>query len=140
MADDLLVLASPVTAQPAQATDTVDPGPDVTALLVTEQVRIAQSALAATTAASATPSTRSLLAPLGRMLLPPAGLALVDLLADTGAPVLNRSSSESVTEAAQQAAGLVAVPTAVLTALTLLGWALKPAAIKASAFVAGRIG
>ncbi|MDH5422456.1 MAG: hypothetical protein OEY55_11690, partial [Acidimicrobiia bacterium] len=46
----------------------------------------------------------------------------------------------TVTEAAQQAAGPVAVPAAALTAITLLGWVLKPAAIKAAAGVAGRNG
>jgi len=138
--DDLLILASHAPAPEAQPTEISDPGPDVTALVATEQIRFPQSVLAAPNAASVPAGAGSLLGPIGRMLLPPAGLALVDLLADTDAPVLVGSNSESVAEAAQQAAGLVAVPAAALTALTLLGWALKPAAIKVSAFVAGRIG
>lgn len=128
-----------VTTQPVEAIEAVDPGPEVTALLASEKVRITRAAPALSTAESAPPSAGSVLAPLGRLLLPPAGLALVDLLSDTDAPTLIGSNRESVAEAAQQAAGLVAVPAA-LTALALLGWALKPAAIKASAGVAGRNG
>ena len=139
MADDQLGLATPL-AQPDHASDVVDPVPAVTALLVSEQIRITQSVLAASAAESANAGPSSVLAPLGRLLLPPAGLALVDLLSDTGAPTLIGSNSESVSEAAQQAAGLVAVPAAALTALALLGWALKPVAVKASAGVAGRTG
>lgn len=86
----------------------------------------------------ARPAPESSLMPLGRLLLPPAGVALVDLLAASDTRFVNPSGIDSVTEAAKQATGLVAIPAAALTALAMLGWAIKPIAIKAGSLFVSR--
>jgi len=134
-------LAGPIGQQAETLTPIRDDQPELETVLLAEGTGPAVAAaltLESEQWLPARPEPELSFMPLDRMLLPPVGIALVDLLAASDTRFVNPAGVDSVTEAARQAAGLVALPAAALAALAMLGWAIKPAAIKAGSLFVGR--